>query len=204
MHYLKSNPHPMENKGSIPRDNRNHGAGGVHLSRSTGVAYTWIHGVAASKPSKPNTQDSARTMLQHAQRHWPSAITTNLWPYAMNMAADLHNHLPAPGSEETPLEIYSSTKIAPATRHLGKSPNHARSVSLVLSLTTGMVSPQYQLALERSKEAPTNEQLQPAPPIEQPQTIAKEKRTQKAMKPRAETPAVQPSEPEKQTRSGRT
>ena len=121
-------------------------------------------------------QDSARSMLQHAQRQWPSAITTNLWPYAMNMAADLHNHLPRAGSDSTPLEIVTGSKIAPSMRHfhhfgcpvyvlnsklangkkaakwedrtrvaiyLGKSQNHARSVSLVLSLTTGMVSPQY-------------------------------------------------------------
>jgi len=121
-------------------------------------------------------QDAARTMLLHAQRHWPSAITTHLWPYAINMAADVHNHLPAAGEENTPMERFSSSKIHPSLKHfhhfgcpvyvlnskmasgkkmpkwedrtrvaiyLGKSPNHARSVSLVLSLTTGMISPQY-------------------------------------------------------------
>jgi len=27
-------------------------------------------------------QDAARTMLLHAQRRWPQAITIYLWPYA--------------------------------------------------------------------------------------------------------------------------
>jgi len=36
----------------------------------------------------------ARTMLIHAQRRWPQAITTNLWPYAIRMANDVLNATP--------------------------------------------------------------------------------------------------------------
>ena len=30
-------------------------------------------------------QESGRTMLIHAQRRWPSTVTTNLWPYAVRV-----------------------------------------------------------------------------------------------------------------------
>jgi hypothetical protein len=36
-------------------------------------------------------QDLARTMILHAQQRWPSAITANLWPYAIRMANDVSN-----------------------------------------------------------------------------------------------------------------
>ena len=40
-------------------------------------------------------QQTARTMLIHAQRRWPSAITTNLWPYAIRIANDMLNATPS-------------------------------------------------------------------------------------------------------------
>jgi hypothetical protein len=39
-------------------------------------------------------QDMARTMLIHANRRWPQAITANLWPYALRMANDAFNSMP--------------------------------------------------------------------------------------------------------------
>jgi hypothetical protein len=36
-------------------------------------------------------QDHARCMIIHANKRWPTAITTNLWPYALRMANSLHN-----------------------------------------------------------------------------------------------------------------
>jgi hypothetical protein len=38
--------------------------------------------------------EHARTMLIHAQKRWPSAITANLWPYALRHANDLLNGTP--------------------------------------------------------------------------------------------------------------
>ncbi len=35
-----------------------------------------------------------RTMLIHVHHRWPSAITPNLWPYALRMANDAINVMP--------------------------------------------------------------------------------------------------------------
>ena len=40
-------------------------------------------------------QDIARTMLIHANKRWPTAITTNLWPYAIRMANEVLNNTPS-------------------------------------------------------------------------------------------------------------
>ena len=39
-------------------------------------------------------QDMTRAMLIHANKRWKSAITPNLWPYAMKMATDVMNETP--------------------------------------------------------------------------------------------------------------
>ena len=123
-------------------------------------------------------QDLARTMMIHANRRWPSAITTNLWPYAIRMANDLHNSAPSLNRKDnkSPLEIFTGTPVAPNPMHwqhfgcpvyvldnamqagkklrkwversrigiyLGPSAQHARTVGLVLSMQTGLVSPQF-------------------------------------------------------------
>jgi hypothetical protein len=38
--------------------------------------------------------DRARAMLFHAIEKWPDAITVCLWPFALRMAADIHNATP--------------------------------------------------------------------------------------------------------------
>jgi Reverse transcriptase (RNA-dependent DNA polymerase) len=123
-------------------------------------------------------QDLARTMLLHAQQRWPSAITANLWPYAVRMANDVSNV--APRSQRggvSPIELFSQVDVAPRVKHLhtfgspayvldstlqtagaifpkwkkkarvgiylGTSPRHARSVALILNLSSGHVSPQF-------------------------------------------------------------
>jgi hypothetical protein len=35
-------------------------------------------------------------MLLHAMHHWPDIIKVDLWPYALKLAVDLHNHTPGP------------------------------------------------------------------------------------------------------------
>jgi hypothetical protein len=64
-------------------------------------------------------QDMARTMLIHAQRRWPTAITANLWPYAIRMANDSINMTPNLKAEDhrTPLESFSSTTITTNPKH---------------------------------------------------------------------------------------
>jgi len=122
-------------------------------------------------------QDSARTMLIHANRRWPTAIDAHLWPYALRYANDMYNHAPLKRNNNIPpMELFSGTKVAFNPRHahtfgcpvyvldntlqqgkkvdkwtersrvgifLGLSPQHARTVALVLSLTSGLTSPQF-------------------------------------------------------------
>ena len=40
-------------------------------------------------------QSQARTMLIHAAKRWPDAVTANLWPYAIRMANESSNELPS-------------------------------------------------------------------------------------------------------------
>jgi hypothetical protein len=51
----------------------------------------------------------ARTMLLHATILWPDIITEDLWPFALTMAAAVHNATPGP-SGLSPEEIFSGTK----------------------------------------------------------------------------------------------
>jgi hypothetical protein len=130
-------------------------------------------------------QDHARCMLMHANKRWPEAITTNLWPRALRMANILNNETPSLRHKQSPLERFTGTKVHPNPRHwhhfgapayvltsevasgkhyptkwtdrarvgiyLGPSPQqHARSVALVLSLTTGLCSPQFHMTIDDS------------------------------------------------------
>jgi hypothetical protein len=122
-------------------------------------------------------QDGARTSLLHAMKKWPSAITINLWPYAMRYINDVNNYVPRKGECKAPIEIFSSTKMSTKLNNfhhfgcpayvldhnlqsgrrsgmkwrervrvgvnLGFSPEHAKSVHLILSLQSGCVSPQF-------------------------------------------------------------
>ena len=120
-------------------------------------------------------QEHARKMILHAAARWPSAITNNLWPYALRHAVDIANMLPNKSDGTTPQQRFSSSYIQePIKNHhmfgapvyalnsrlqnqksipkwdarsrlgvyLGNSPRHSRSISLVLDLITGHVSPQ--------------------------------------------------------------
>jgi hypothetical protein len=120
-------------------------------------------------------------MLIHAMISWPDIISEQLWPFALQLAMDLHNHTPG-SSGLSPLEIFSGAK-SPSTTirdfhpfgcpifvldpslqqghkiprwkprsrvgvYLGFSPNHASSVPLVMSTTTGLVSPQFHVVYD--------------------------------------------------------
>ena len=65
-------------------------------------------------------QDLARTMLLHAQQRWPSAVTANLWPYAIRMANDVSNSSPGikQGQEGvSPIELFSQVAVSPRLKH---------------------------------------------------------------------------------------
>jgi len=44
------------------------------------------------------TCDRASTMLIHAMEKWPYVVTIDLWPFALRMAANIHNATPGPSS----------------------------------------------------------------------------------------------------------
>ena len=139
-----------------------------------GVNSHWQNGKAERRIRE--LQETTRTMLIHAIRRWPSAVTPHLWPLALRYANDMHAHAPQSSGKPSPLELFSGSKVwwnplhshtfgcpvyvldnglqagkkiskwAERTRvgiFLGHSPEHARTVSLVLSLTSGLTSPQF-------------------------------------------------------------
>ena len=126
-------------------------------------------------------QENARTMLIHAHKRWPEAISVHLWPYALRMANEMFNSMPSISTSKIPISVFSDTQVVPNPKmwhtfgapafvlnaklqagqkinkwakrtrmgiYLGPSPQHARTIGLVLSLETGLVSPQFHLLVD--------------------------------------------------------
>jgi hypothetical protein len=143
---------------------------GVDAHHQNGIAERYIRTIT----------ERARTMLIHAMINWPDIITEDLWPFAIQLAVDLHNMTPT-SSDFSPQEIFSGTKqqtdpsnchtfgcpiyvLEPTLRqnhklprwkprsrvgvYLGFSPHHSSRIPLVLSTTTGLVSPQYHVVFD--------------------------------------------------------
>ncbi len=53
--------------------------------------------------------ESARVMLLHAQRFWPEAISSLLWPFALKYANHIHNYLSLNEEGKCPFERFSHT-----------------------------------------------------------------------------------------------
>jgi hypothetical protein len=121
--------------------------------------------------------ERAQTSLLHAMNSLPSAVSINLWQYALRFASETHNSTLLLALGHTPLESCSGAPVRQQILNfhlpfcpvyvlhsglqgggkrrnkwvcrsrlairLGLPPRHARSVSLVLSLVTGYVSPQF-------------------------------------------------------------
>jgi hypothetical protein len=170
-HYHADNGRFIDNawKGALDAENQ-----GITYC---GVNAHWQNGVAERRIR--DLKEQARTMLLHAQHHWPDAIETSLWPYALRYACAIFNDAPTLKGQNkdcTPLELFTGTKVLAEVRNhhtfgcpvyvletalqenkslpawmsrarvginIGISPTHARSVSLVLSLKTGLASPQF-------------------------------------------------------------
>ena len=62
----------------------------------------------------------ARTMLLHATIHWPEAEHLHLWPFALQQAAYLWNHLPNRTTGIAPIEIFSGVSLS-TFEHLTRS-----------------------------------------------------------------------------------
>jgi len=75
----------------------------------SGVGAHHQNGVAEKRIR--DLQDCARTMLLHAQRRWPEAISEHLWPYAIRAAVDVDNNLPQLKTKQSPIERFSSVAV---------------------------------------------------------------------------------------------
>jgi hypothetical protein len=53
----------------------------------------------------------ARAMLIHFAMHWPQASSTDLWPYAVDQAIYIWNHLPDSNTKLSPIELFTQTKF---------------------------------------------------------------------------------------------
>ena len=63
-------------------------------------------------------QEQARTMILHAARRWPDAITANLWPFAIWHANDIANAAPSIGRKHvSPIEAFAQVDVAPKLKH---------------------------------------------------------------------------------------
>ena len=56
-------------------------------------------------------QDMARSQLLNAKIRWPTAISANLWPYAVRCANDAHNATPMRQDGTSPLETFTSLAV---------------------------------------------------------------------------------------------
>ena len=64
-------------------------------------------------------QDSARTMLIHANRRWPNAVDAHLWPYALRTANEIFNITPYLQDPEgrSPLQLFSDSPVDISVKH---------------------------------------------------------------------------------------
>ncbi|KAL7462348.1 hypothetical protein ACHAXS_002729, partial [Conticribra weissflogii] len=107
----------------------------------------------------------SRTLLLHAQRHWPEYISTILWPLALKAAQDRLNQLNINLDGKTPEGVPKWEPQARLGIYVGRSPSHAGNVALVLNPNTGLISPQFHVVFDddfttvpylRKQEVPPN------------------------------------------------
>jgi hypothetical protein len=93
------------------------------LEENQGITYCgvnahWQNGIAERRIR--DLKEQSRTILIHAEHHWPDAVNTSLWPYAMRNACHIFNDSPTlkgPHKDRTPSEVFSGISIAAETRH---------------------------------------------------------------------------------------
>eukprot|EP00978_Attheya_sp_CCMP212_P006292 scaffold14257_cov69-Attheya_sp.AAC.1 len=70
---------------------------GVGAHHQNGIAESWVKQFTLK----------GRTLLLHAKRHWPEAITTMLWPFALKAAVKSHNDFYLHQDNKTPIEKFT-------------------------------------------------------------------------------------------------
>ena len=85
------------------------------ISKHQGLTFAGVgghhqNGVAENKIRL--LQSQARTMLIHAAKRWPQAVTANLWPYAIRIANESTNELPSLAFKDgrTPLQAFAGSR----------------------------------------------------------------------------------------------
>ena len=83
---------------------------GQYTDRS-GVGAHHQNGVAEANIGR--VQRMARTMLLHVRLHWPDEFSADLWPFALDYAAYIYNHVPTKGKPgmPSPMEVFCGTKV---------------------------------------------------------------------------------------------
>jgi hypothetical protein len=77
----------------------------------SGVSVHFQNGIAERRIK--DLTERSRTSLLHAIHRWPSAVTINLWPYALRYINEVYNATPALKTGKSPLEAFSQTAISP-------------------------------------------------------------------------------------------
>ena len=52
----------------------------------------------------------ARAMMMHQLLHWPAQLDARLWPFALEHAVHIWNHLPRERGGLSPIELFTSQK----------------------------------------------------------------------------------------------
>jgi hypothetical protein len=92
------------------------------LEKGQGLAFAGVnahHQNGRAERRIRELQQLARTSLIHAQRRWPTAVTANLWPYAMRMANDSLNVLPSltRSDGKSPMAVFANTDVQANPKH---------------------------------------------------------------------------------------
>jgi hypothetical protein len=78
----------------------------------------WQNGIVERRIR--DLKEQTRTMLLYAEHHWPDAVTTSLWLYAMQTASHIFNDaltLKGAHKYKTPKEIFTGVRILEEVRH---------------------------------------------------------------------------------------
>lgn len=85
-----------EFRSSLEESNQSIDFSGVGAHHQNGIAERAIRTIS----------DSARAMLIHSMIHWPHETTLDLWPFAVEYAAYLYNHMPRRDCDKAPIELF--------------------------------------------------------------------------------------------------
>ena len=69
------------------------------------------NGVAESNIGR--VQRMSRAMLLHLRLHWPDEFSADLWPFALDYAVYIYNHVPTKGKPgaPSPIEVFCGSKV---------------------------------------------------------------------------------------------